>query len=270
VSDRDFLIAFVFVAGLCMTHLSRFGEDLMLWSSTEFGFVRLPDAFSSGSSMMPQKKNPDVAELVRGKTALVLGDVMAMLALVKGLPLGYNRDLQEDKTPLYHAADTLLGCLRALAAMVPHLEFDVERTEGVISSFALATDLADHLVRAGVPFREAHGIVGGLVAGCVEQGRTLADLTPEELRSASPHFDQVPELTAAASIRRKRTSGSTHPDEIERLIEGMEREIEERGARTPSPPAPVPPGERGALIFETSPIAPPSPLEGEGGWGGEG
>jgi argininosuccinate lyase len=228
VSDRDFLLELVCAAGICMTHLSRLSEDLIVWSSIEFGFVRLPDSFSSGSSMMPQKKNPDVAELVRGKTALVLGDAMASLALVKGLPLGYNRDLQEDKTPLYHAADTVLGSLRVLAAMIPLIEFDTERTENALTSFSLATDLADHLVRAGVAFREAHAIVAGLVASCMEQGRALTDLTFEELQAASSHFQHALELSPRASTRRKQTSGSTHPDEVTRMIEAMKREIEER------------------------------------------
>lgn len=230
VSDRDFLVEFVASAGLCMTHLSRFAEDLILWSSAEFGFLRLPDAFASGSSMMPQKKNPDVAELIRGRTALVLGDVAAALALVKGLPLGYNRDLQEDKTPLFHAADTLIPALRILAAMTPELEFDTARTERAVSSFALATDLADSLVRAGVPFREAHSVVGGLVATCLAQGRALDDLSAEDLRAASPHFGEVPELTAAASVRRKQTSGSTHPDEVARQHEAAQALLQERRA----------------------------------------
>jgi argininosuccinate lyase len=228
VSDRDFLVEFVSCTGLCMTHLSRFAEDLILWSSVEFGFVRLPDAFASGSSMMPQKKNPDVAELIRGKTALVLGDVSAALALVKGIPLGYNRDLQEDKTPLFHAADTLLPSLRILAAMIPELEFDTERTETAVSSFAFATDLADHLVRNGVPFREAHAIVGHLVSQCLSEGRTLQDLTPEELEAASPHLRSIPELTVQASIRRKRTAGSTHPDEIDKQLQAAQEEIKSR------------------------------------------
>ncbi len=228
VSDRDFLVEFVFAAALCMTHLSRLAEDLILWSSTELGFVRLPDAFASGSSMMPQKKNPDVAELIRGKAALVLGDVTAALALVKGIPMGYNRDLQEDKTPLYHAADTLIPSLEILAAMLPEIEFDTERTERAVSSFALATDLADHLVRNGVPFRDAHAVVGGLVSDCLARGKDLTGLTPEELRAASRHFAEIPEMTPRASIRRKQTSGSTSPESIEQQLKEMDSMVEER------------------------------------------
>jgi argininosuccinate lyase len=228
VSDRDFLVEFIFAAALCMTHLSRLAEDLILWSSAEFGFVRLPDTFASGSSMMPQKKNPDVAELIRGKAALVLGDVAAALALVKGIPLGYNRDLQEDKTPLYHVADTLIPSLEILAAVLHELEFDTGRTEAAISSFTLATDLADHLVRSGVPFREAHAIVGGLVSDCLAKGRNLTDLTPDDLRAVSPHFTEIPQMTPQASIRRKQTSGSTSPESVERQLQEAQSLIEAR------------------------------------------
>lgn len=211
VSDRDFAVEFAGAAALCMTHLSRFSEDLILWASSEFGFVRLPDAFSSGSSMMPQKKNPDVAELIRGKTALVIGDSMALLTLVKGLPLGYNRDLQEDKTPLYHAADTLVSSLRILSAMVQQIEFDTDRMERAISSFSLATDLADHLVKQGVPFRQAHGTVARTVSDSLAHGRELGGLASEEVTD-------MPELTARASVGRKVTAGSTGPDAVRRQI----------------------------------------------------
>ncbi len=211
VSDRDFLVEFVGSAALCMTHLSRFSEDLILWSSTEFGFARLPDAFSSGSSIMPQKKNPDVAELIRGKAALVIGDSTAALTLVKGLPLGYNRDLQEDKGPLFHAADTLLSSLEILGAMVQHIEFDTERMETAISSFSLATDLANHLVQQGVPFRQAHGMVARLVSASLQEGVELGALGTEGIAN-------MPELTARASVGRKATAGSTAPEEITRQI----------------------------------------------------
>ncbi|GAC1468683.1 MAG: argininosuccinate lyase [Chloroflexota bacterium] len=216
VSDRDFVVEFVAAAALCMTHLSRFAEDLIAWSSVEFSFVRLPDSFASGSSMMPQKKNPDVAELIRGKAALVIGDMVAAITLIKGIPLGYNRDLQEDKTPLFHAVDTLLSSVHILAAMVPALEFDTDRTANAVSSFALATDMADHLVREGMPFREAHAVVGGLVSECLKNNRDLAGLTSQELREASPLFAGLPALSVDASVRRKQTSGSTHPDDVRR------------------------------------------------------
>jgi argininosuccinate lyase len=217
VSDRDFLVEFVATAALSMTHLSRLAEDLILWSSVEFGFVRLPDAFASGSSMMPQKKNPDVAELIRGKAALVIGDCTAALTLVKGLPLGYNRDLQEDKTPLYHAADTLLHSLRLLAAMIPQLELDTERTESAISSFTLATDLADHLVRNGVPFRQAHAAVGQLVSACLEEGRELTELDSHDLKTAKNGLAEL-ELTPLASVERKQTAGGTSPASVDKQL----------------------------------------------------
>ena len=235
VSDRDFIVEFVASAALCMTHLSRLSEDIVVWSSVEFGFVRLPDAFASGSSMMPQKKNPDIPELIRGKAALLVGDVAAALALVKGIPLGYDADLQESKTPLFHAADTLLASLRILAAMLPALELDTERTERAVSSFALATDLADVLVQQGVPFRQAHAVIGRLVSTCLEEGRELTDLRAEELEAvtaleaASPHFrTSLPELSAAASVRRKRTEGSTGPEQVQEQLRWARAEIADR------------------------------------------
>ena len=231
VGDRDFVVEFVGAAGLCMAHLSRFAEDLIIWSSVEFGFVRLPDTFSSGSSMMPQKKNPDVAELVRGKAALVIGDVTAALSLVKGLPLGYNRDLQEDKTPLFHASETLLACLAVLAGLVRQLTFDLDRTESAVSSFTLATDLADHLVRQGVPFREAHGVVGGLVANALERDIDLTQLSQSDLAAASPSFGQPPELAPTASVQAKRTQGGTNPGDVAGQLDAARTRIEERRCR---------------------------------------
>jgi argininosuccinate lyase len=230
VSDRDFVVEFVSSSALCMTHLSRLSEDIVLWSSVEFGFLRLPDEFSSGSSMMPQKKNPDVAELVRGKAALVIGDVAGVLALVKGIPLGYNRDLQENTTPLYHAGDSLLGSLGILSAMMPEIEFDTVRTESAISGFAYATDLADLLVDGGMPFREAHAVVGKIVSYCLDRGRDLTDLTLEELQAAAPSVRELPEWTAAASVRRKRTSGSTHPQAVADGLQSMQASITEHRA----------------------------------------
>jgi len=232
VSDRDFLVEFVSCSALCMTHLSRFAEDLIVWSSQEFGFVRLPDSFASGSSMMPQKKNPDVAELVRGKAALVIGDLAGVLALVKGLPLAYNRDLQEDKTPLFHASDTLLAALEICTAMVAELEFDTHRTEAAISSLSLATDLADYLVSKGIPFRRAHSTVAELVAGCVDRGRSLTDLSAAELETASPLFAGMPPPTARTSVERKQTAGSTSPEQIEVQLEASLELLTDREAET--------------------------------------
>jgi argininosuccinate lyase len=232
VSDRDFLVEFVSCCALCMTHLSRFAEDLILWSTQEFGFVKLPDAFASGSSMMPQKKNPDVAELVRGKAALVIGDLTGILSLIKSLPLAYNRDLQEDKTPLFHAADTLLAALEICTAMVAELEFDPQRTEASISSFSLATDLADYLVSKGMPFRRAHSTVAELVAECLERGRALTDLSAVELETASPLFSAMPRPTSRTSVKRKQTAGSTGPEQIEAQLQAALQLLTDREAET--------------------------------------
>lgn len=228
VGDRDFVAEFAFIAALCMTHLSRLAEDLILWSTTEFGFVHLPDDFASGSSMMPQKKNPDVLELIRGRCALVIGDVTAVLALLKGIPLGYDRDLQEDKQPLFHASQTLSSCLSVLCDMVPKLEFDTVRSEAAISTFCLATDLADHLVRHGVPFRDAHAAVGAVVGRFLETGRSLDGITTQDLTEAGARVDSVPRLNPRASVRLKATTGSTNPEDVERQ---RERELETLRAR---------------------------------------
>jgi argininosuccinate lyase len=219
VSDRDFLVEFISSAAMCMTHLSRIAEDLILWSTQEFGFVRLPDGFASGSSMMPQKKNPDVLELIRGKTALVIGDLTAILTLLKGVPLAYDRDLQEDKTPLFHAVATVEASLEILAEMIPMLRFDTNRCSSAISSFAMATDLADELVRTGMPFRDAHTVVGELVADCLESHRALTDLSLAELHAAGAKLETMPALTPQASVRRKATAGSTHPAEVRKAID---------------------------------------------------
>ncbi|MBM4416642.1 MAG: argininosuccinate lyase, partial [Chloroflexi bacterium] len=190
VADRDFVVELHACAALAMVHLSRIAEEVVLWSTTEFGLVRVPDAFATGSSIMPQKKNPDVAELVRGRSARVIGQLVQALTLLKALPLAYNRDLQEDKAPLFDSVDTLLGALAVMAALVPALAFDRERGRTTaLAGFALATDYADYLARRGVPFREAHAAVGALVARCEREGRALEALTLDELRAAHPAFE---------------------------------------------------------------------------------
>jgi argininosuccinate lyase len=228
VSDRDFIVEFIFASALCMAHLSRLAEDLIIWSSTEFGFVRLPDAFASGSSMMPQKKNPDVPELIRGRSALVIGDLTAILTLVKGIPLGYDRDLQEDKTPLFHAATTTLAALEVLTAMMPELVFDTERCATAISSFAMATDLADHLVRNGVPFRDAHAAVGTLVSDRIRNGKPLSPVTDEAMTAAGLDGIAPPDLSPDASVTQKATAGSTNPTDVESQIEVARDKVTER------------------------------------------
>jgi len=191
VSDRDFIVEFLAAASILQMHLSRLSEELILWTSAEFGFMILPDAFATGSSMMPQKKNPDVLELCRGKTGRVYGALVAMLTVLKGLPLSYNRDLQEDKEPLFEAVDTVKASLEVLAALLKRVTFNRERLrQAAEEGFLNATDVADYLARKGMPFREAHEVVGRLVRFCLGEGKRLEDLSLEEFRRFSPLFDQ--------------------------------------------------------------------------------
>ena len=190
VSDRDFAIEFTAAAALIMLHLSRFSEELVLWVSAQFGFIELSDSFCTGSSIMPQKKNPDVPELVRGKTGRIYGHLMALLTLMKGQPLAYNKDNQEDKEPLFDTVDNLKGALRVFADMMPGVELRREVMYAAArKGFATATDLADYLVRKGVAFRDAHEVVGRAVRRCIEQNKDLPDLSLDELRSFSPVID---------------------------------------------------------------------------------
>jgi len=226
VADRDAGAEFLAAAAIAAVHLSRLAEELVLWASEEFGFVELPDAFATGSSMMPQKKNPDVAELVRGKTGRVLCALVALLTILKGLPLAYNRDLQEDKPPLFDAAHTLRECLDVLTAMVPALRFRTERMTAAADGLLLATDLADLLVERGVPFRRAHEIVGGLVRHCLATGTALRDLDAAVLRRHSPHLtpEIVRALTPGRSVARRRVVGGTAPAEVRRQLARTARE----------------------------------------------
>jgi argininosuccinate lyase len=190
VSNRDFVLDYLSAAATCATHLSQLGGEIVLWSSQEFGFCEVEDAFSSGSSLMPQKKNPDAAELLRAKAPRVVSHLVALHGVLHGLPLTYNKDLQEDKEPLFDAVDTLELCLRVATGMLDGITFHRERMAAAASDdFIAATDVADALVRQGVPFREAHGIVGGLVRGAVERGRTLSELSDAELGELVPQLD---------------------------------------------------------------------------------
>jgi argininosuccinate lyase len=190
VSNRDFVLDYLAAAATCATHLSQLGSEVVLWSSEEFGFCEVSDAFASGSSLMPQKKNPDAAELLRAKAPRVVGRLVTLHGVLHGLPLTYNKDLQEDKEPLFDAIDTLELCLRVAAAMLDGIAFRRERMAAAASDeFIAATDVADLLVRRGIPFREAHGIVGGVVRAAVEQGKQLSELSEEELRELSPQLD---------------------------------------------------------------------------------
>lgn len=221
VSDRDFLIEFLSNMSILMMHLSRFAEELVLWSTEEFGFVTISDAFTTGSSIMPQKKNPDVAELIRGKTGRVYGDLISLLTTMKGLPLSYNRDLQEDKEPLFDAIDTVKATLGVLREMIPAISFDQERMyESASKGYTTATDIAEYLVKKGIPFRQAHEITGKIVLYCLKIGKDLNELDIKEFKDFSDLIDNdiYSVLTPEGSIRNKISYGSTSGKEVIRQI----------------------------------------------------
>jgi argininosuccinate lyase len=221
VSDRDFALEFLSAAAILGMHLSRFAEDLILWASHELGFVELPDAFATGSSIMPQKKNPDVAELVRGKSGRLYGNLMALLTALKGLPLTYNRDLQEDKEPIFDSVDTLIGSLQVLTAMLPKLRINKDRMAAAATAgYTLATELADYLSTKGLPFRDAHAVVGAIVRDCVARGIGLEDLSLAELRRFSPRFaaDALKWLSAVSAVERRQAIGGTAAKNISRQL----------------------------------------------------
>jgi argininosuccinate lyase len=224
VADRDFLAEFLSVCAILSMHLSRLAEELVLWSSSEFGFIELPDAFATGSSMMPQKKNPDVPELVRGKTGRVYGNLFALLTVLKGLPLSYNRDLQEDKEPLFDTVDTIKGVLSVLEAMLPQIVFREDRLrEAALSGFTLATDVADYLVEKGLPFRKAHEVVGAVVRWCLAEKKGLEQLSWEEWQRFSPLFGQdlFPRLTLESAVDRRHSYGGTARSEVQRRLRSI-------------------------------------------------
>jgi len=227
VSDRDFAIEFCATAATCLMHLSRMSEELVLWTSAQFNFIELPDRFCTGSSIMPQKKNPDVPELVRGKAGRTYGNLMSLLTLMKGQPLAYNKDNQEDKEPLFDSVDTLLGCLRAFADMIPAIEAnEAVMREAASKGFSTATDLADYLVRKGLAFRDAHEVVGLAVRHGVEQSCDLADMSLETLTKFS---DQIEEdvfgvLTLEGSVNSRDHIGGTAPTQVKQaVLQGRER-----------------------------------------------
>ena len=217
VSDRDFAIEFCAAASLAMMHLSRFSEELVLWTSVQFNFIALPDRFCTGSSIMPQKKNPDVPELVRGKSGRVYGHLMGLLTLMKSQPLAYNKDNQEDKEPLFDAVDTLRDSLRAFADMIPAIEPRIEiMREAALRGFSTATDLADYLVRKGIPFRDCHEIVGHAVKYGVDSGKDLAEMSLDELRRFSDQIEQdvFDVLTLEGSVNARDHIGGTAPAQV--------------------------------------------------------
>ena len=236
VSDRDFAIEFCAAASLLMMHLSRFSEELVLWTSPMFGFVELDDAFCTGSSIMPQKKNPDVPELVRGKTGRVYGDLVALLTLMKAQPLAYNRDNQEDKEPLFDAVDTVRACLGAWCGLVPGLQVRRDAMRAAAErGFTTATDLADYLVARGVPFRDAHAVVGGIVRHALEQGRALPDLSLAELRKFSDAIgeDVYGRLELKGSVDARSHVGGTAPARVREAAGRMRaylQSIKEQGS----------------------------------------
>ncbi len=239
VADRDFVLEFMADAAITMTHLSRFAEELILWTSREFGFARMSESFSTGSSIMPQKKNPDAAELVRGKTGRVTGDLMAMLTVMKGLPLAYNKDLQEDKEALFDAADTLKKCLRIMAGVVRTLTFDAARmSKAADDDFITATDLADYLAVKGIPFSAAHTIVGNIVKICVRKNKRLTDVTLEEYKDFSPLFerDVLDVIRVKRSVERRESAGGVAPKQLKSQITAARGLIAARG-NDPSPGA---------------------------------
>jgi argininosuccinate lyase len=227
VADRDFAIEFSAAASLIMMHLSRFSEELVIWTSAQFNFIRLPDRFCTGSSIMPQKKNPDVPELVRGKSGRVFGHLVSLLTLMKSQPLAYNKDNQEDKEPLFDIIDTLRGSLRAFADMMPAIETNKDAMRAAaLQGFSTATDLADYLVRKGIPFRDAHEIVGKSVAYGVKTGKDLAQMSLDELQQFDQRIeDDVFEvLTLEGSVSARDHTGGTAPDQVRKQA-GHAREL---------------------------------------------
>jgi len=221
VSDRDFAIEFNAAAALIMMHLSRMSEELIIWSSAQFAFIELSDSFCTGSSIMPQKKNPDVPELIRGKSGRIFGHLISLLTLMKGQPLAYNKDNQEDKEPLFDSVDNVKGSLKVFADMIPAISCRRENMRAAtMKGFATATDLADYLVRQGTPFRDAHEVVGKAVSLCVEKACDLSDLTLQELQRFSPRIshDVFEVLTLEGSVAARNHIGGTAPDQIRAAI----------------------------------------------------
>lgn len=225
VSDRDYLLELLSDLSIIMMHLSRFCEEVILWSTEEFGYITISDAFSTGSSMMPQKKNPDMAELIRGKTGRVYGSLFGLLTVMKGLPLAYNKDMQEDKECTFDAIDTVCACLDIFRKMIAEVQVNHEKMlAATIHSFVNATDMAEYLVKKGCPFRDAHFIIGGLVKICVTRGIYLADLSLDELRSASPLFeaDIYHVLDVRTSIHSKQMTGAPNPKVVKAYLDSVE------------------------------------------------
>ena len=229
VSDRDFALEAVFDMSVLMMHLSRFCEELILWSSNEFSFVEMDDAYSTGSSIMPQKKNPDVAELIRGKTGRVYGSLMGLLTMMKGIPLAYNKDMQEDKEQVFDAVDTVLLCVPVFRKMVETMKINAENMyKGAKGGFTNATDAADYLVKHGMPFRDAHAVIGKLVFYAISRGKALDDLTLEEFKSFSDVFDEdiYDAISMETCVNQRKVYGAPAKEAVLKSVEAAEKEIE--------------------------------------------
>jgi argininosuccinate lyase len=227
-AGRDFVAEFLAACSIAHVHLSRLSEEIVLWATAEFGFIRLPDAFATGSSMMPQKKNADVAELTRGRTGKVIGELVNMLTTQKGLPLAYNRDLQEDKAAVIAARDTVLPAIAIFAAMMPALDFNLPRMRAAAGEgFSLATDIADYLVTRGMPFREAHGVVGGLVREAEARGCELNELPFAVYRAASPLFDEdVLRINVDSALAARDIPGGTAPAQVRKAAAALRNALD--------------------------------------------
>ena len=233
VSDRDFAIEFLSACSILMMHLSRFSEELILWCSWEFKFIELDDAYATGSSILPQKKNPDVAELVRGKTGRVYGSLITLLTVMKGIPLAYNKDMQEDKEPVFDTIDTVELCLPVFTAMIDTLTVNRANMRAAANGgFISATDCADYLAKKGMPFREAYGIVGKLVGHCVDTGHSLETLPLEEYQKVSPYFeaDVYDALSLETCVNGRKVYGGPAPEAVKVQIENMKQFVQEREA----------------------------------------
>jgi len=229
VSDRDFVLDYLYNASVLMMHLSRMSEEMVIWSSQEFGFLSISDAFSTGSSIMPQKKNPDVPELIRGKAGRVFGHLMSLLATMKGLPLTYNKDLQEDKEALFDTVDTVEICLRVMTKLLRESSFNGEKLKAAAEQgFLVATDLADYLVRKGTPFREAHETVGKMVLFALDRGKELHELTLDEMKSFTKRIEEdvYPWLDPLASLDRRNLFGGTGPEAVKSSLEKVKQELQ--------------------------------------------
>ena len=221
VSDRDFAIEFLSCCSIGMMHLSRFCEELIIWSTTEFNFIEMDDAFSTGSSIMPQKKNPDMAELIRGKTGRVYGDLMTLLTIMKGLPLAYNKDMQEDKLPIFDAGDTLKASISIFTEMISTMKVNINKMEKAAKSgFMNATDAADYLVAKGLPFRDCHEVIGRIVLYCIQESKAIEELSLAELKEFSDLFDEdiFENIDIRACIQAKKSKGSTSFESVKQQL----------------------------------------------------